>query len=80
MLNPAGKVLEELIKSRLAVSATGNIPLRQFGFRAWISMVDTVMGIVNVVRRVEVHSRRSPRRALFVAIDVNAFNSDMLMF
>ena len=78
MLDTAGKVLEKLIRSRLAeaIRAAGDLSPRQFGFRAGRSTIDAVMQVVDAVRRAEAHSRRTRRVVLLVTLDVrNAFNS-----
>lgn len=55
--NTGGKVL---ITNRLAeaIRATGDLSLRQFGFRTRRTTLDSVILIVDAVHQVEVHCRR----------------------
>ena len=78
MLDTAGKVLEKLIRGRLAeaIRAAGDLSARQFGFRTGKSTVDAVMEVVDAFNRAGAHSRRSRRIVLLITLDVrNAFNS-----
>lgn len=78
MLDTAGKVLEKLIKARLAraIKDAGDLSPRQYGFRSGLSTIDAVKEVIEAVRRAENFNHFSRRIVLLVTLDVkNAFNS-----
>ena len=78
MLDTAGKLLEKLLKPRLqaAISASGDLAPRQYGFRRGRSTIDAVQEVVNAARSTEQGNHYSRPICLLATLDVkNAFNS-----
>lgn len=78
MLDTAGKLLEKLIKPRLiqAVTESGGLSDRQYGFRRGKSTVDAVVDVLKSVENAQRGNQYSKRIVLMATLDVkNAFNS-----
>lgn len=78
MLDTAGKLLERLIKSRLAVAiqTAGGLSCRQYGFRKGRSTVNAIEEVVSTFNKAQQGNHYSRKIMLLVTLDVkNAFNS-----
>jgi len=78
MLDTAGKVLEKMLRTRLAqaIVSAGDLSPQQHGFRSGHSTIDAIQEVVEAVRRAKDYSHWTRRVVLLVTLDVrNAFNS-----
>lgn len=78
MLDTAGKLLEKLIKPRLmqAVTESGGLSDRQYGFRRGRSTVDAIAEVLKSVELAQSGNHHSRQIVLLATLDVrNAFNS-----
>lgn len=78
MLDTAGKLLEKLIKPRLAraIEGAGGLSNRQYGFRPGRSTLGALDEVVQSVYAAQTGNHHSRRIVLIVTLDVkNAFNS-----
>lgn len=78
MLNTAGKLLERLLKSRLAeaIQTGGGLSERQHGFRPGRSTIGAIKDVVDVVEMTRNQNHFTRPLVLLATLDVkNAFNS-----
>ena len=78
MLNTAGKLLETLLKPRLAIAVerSGGLSKQQHGFRKGQSTIGAIEQVVEAFNRAQQYNQHSKKTVLLATLDVrNAFNS-----